>query len=167
MLLLIDACNVLPQSFVEPVEPGGPGNGIGDAGGGMELIGMDQTLDGNKGLLRVTDPGHRPGLGELGAPDVDQIRLLLLKHMGKIRLGVQQQVGGVQVRAEADLVGVFPGGADDDAVALGPDGLQRAGEPAAEDGGLLAQMHRQLRHHDIHKPEDLHAQSSFRSVMPT
>ena len=46
-------------------------------------------------------------------------------------------------------------------------GIQGTIQPAAEDAGLLAQVHRQLRHHDIHKPEDLHGQSSFRRVMPT
>ena len=74
------------------------------------------------------------------------------QNRGKIRIRGQQQGGGVQVRTEADALGVFAGGADRQAMARGPGGLERAGEPAAGDTGLLTQMHRQLRHHDIHKP---------------
>ena len=87
------------------------------------------------------------------------------EYSGKIRIGGQQQVDGLQIGAEPDPLGIFTGGADGQAVARCPDGIQGTGEPAAEDRGLAPQMLRQFRHDDVHEPKNFHC--SFSSSMPT
>ena len=165
--LLLDAADVPSAPLEEPVEPGGAADAVRNTGVDMALVGVDQSLDGDQSFFRVADLRQSPGLGKFRAPDVHEIRLFLLQNGGKIHIGAQQQVGGQRICLKADCLGIGPGGADGDVMSRIPDGIQSTVEPAAEDGGLLAQMHRQLRHHDIHKPEDLHAHSSFRRVIPT